>query len=132
VGKVPKRKFRVPRFVAYNTGSLPKLYLQNLETVILQPVSYEDERNYDDIRGIHHFRYFYLLPAIRTVSLEGFKDYQGGDHSFPQGLSLTRKAYISHCNMTGPMVEAIIRIPKVLEEFEYSTFGLMNTDGGYS
>ncbi|KAK4445287.1 hypothetical protein QBC34DRAFT_165623 [Podospora aff. communis PSN243] len=127
------RSSPLDRFLeANNSGALPRSYLQKLEAVQLQRVNCEDERNYDHIRDMRRFRYFYKLPAVRTLSMEGFEDYQADYEDFPIRMSEIRRVHIGHCDMSWSMVGRVLGIPRVLEEFSYSSFGLMNTDGGCS
>ena len=118
---------------ATNSGSLPKSYLTKLETVILQPVNCVDERNYDYLTDMKRFHCFHQLPSVRTLSLVGLEDYQA-DYSNPPPTrsSPMRKICMRHVDMSGEMVARIISLSKELEELEYSTFGLMSTDGGFS
>jgi len=115
-----------------NAGNLPTPYLQNLHTVLLQAVNCQDERSYDYLIDMAHFRYFYQLPAIHTFSLEAIEDYQADHSAFPRGKSAAKKIHIGHSDMSGKMIRLILGVPKALEEFSWSTYGLMNTDGGSS
>jgi hypothetical protein len=116
-----------------NYGLLQKPALQKLREVQLHPVNCQDERCYDYLRTTDYFRYFHRLPAINSLSLEGFEDYQAENTLFPPKTSSgIKKVHIGHSDMSGGMIRTIMLIPKTLEEFSLSTYGLMNCDGGTS
>lgn len=116
-----------------NYGLLQKPALQKLREVQLHPVNCQDDRFYDYLRTMDYFRYFHRLPALNSLSLEGFEDYQAEDTLFPPKTSSgIKKVHIGHSDMTGEMISNIMLIPKTLEEFSLSTYGLMNCDGGTS
>ncbi|KAH8906606.1 hypothetical protein BR93DRAFT_968196 [Coniochaeta sp. PMI_546] len=116
-----------------NYGKLPKPALQKLKEVQLHPVNCMDERIYDYIRTLDDIRYFHRLPAINSLSLEGVEDSQAEDGLFPARSSpCIKKIHIGHSDISGEMIGIIIRIPRALEEFSLSTYGLQSPDGGNS
>jgi hypothetical protein len=120
-------------FLKNNYGKLPKPALQKLKEVQFHAVNCMDERNYDYLTSLDCVRYFHRLPAINSLSFEGLEDYQADDILFPaKSSSGIKKIHIGHSDMTGEIISTIIRIPKALEEFSLSTYGLWSTDGGTS
>lgn len=121
-------------FLGNNYGELKEPFLQKLRDVQFHPVNCDDERNYNYITSMEYFQYFHRLPAVYSFSLEGFEDYQADSTFFPPKVSSPslRKIHIGHSPMSGKMISSIMLIPRTLEEFSFSTFGLMNTDGGTS
>ncbi|KAK3389689.1 hypothetical protein B0H63DRAFT_445865 [Podospora didyma] len=116
-----------------NYGKLPTPVLQKVTDILLHPVTGNgDPRLYDNMESSEVFRYFHRLPAVRTVSLQGFDDAQADNELIaPKTGSLTLKTLrFLHVDLGGDFLSNLMRIPKALEEFVLIGNGLMNTDGG--
>lgn len=115
-----------------NYGRLPAPGLQRVKNVeiILSSHGHSDDRTYKSLEFLDYFRYFHRLPALNTVTMEGFAEYQANRALFPSGTSSLKELHIGHTDISGGMLSTLVRMPKSLEKLSVSQGGLWSTDGG--
>ncbi|KAI0411848.1 hypothetical protein F5X98DRAFT_356306 [Xylaria grammica] len=120
-----------------NYGLLPAAHLQKLRHVTLLPTSdpiLGDERFYIHLDILGMLRLFHRLPAIESVSVDAvWTNYDAGYiEQFPPATSTLKKIHVGHSMYGTEIIGPLIRVPKRLEEFTFTTGGRASPDGGGS
>ncbi|KAI1272389.1 hypothetical protein F5Y07DRAFT_392033 [Xylaria sp. FL0933] len=120
-----------------NYGLLPSQCLQKLRDVTLLPTGnliLGDERFYVDMDILAMLRLFHRLPAIESLSVDavGLPLDAGYISHFPPATSNLKRIYVGHSLHGTDVIGTLIRVPKRLEEFTFTTGGRASSDGGYA
>ncbi|KAI3318821.1 hypothetical protein HD806DRAFT_303628 [Xylariaceae sp. AK1471] len=120
-----------------NYSLLPAAHLKKLRDVTLLPTSeiiLGDERFYTNLDILAMLRLFHRLPALESVSTDavGSDDDGGYVGQFPPAVSNLKRIYVGHSLYGTDVIGPLIRVPKRLEEFTFTTGGRCNLHGGYT
>lgn len=119
-----------------NYGQLPRRHLQKLREVRILPTNkliLNDERFYTAMNFLGTWRMFHRLPAIGKVSVDAIHPDDGGDDvpNFPVATANFTELHIGHSHFPSDMIAAMIRAPKKLEQFTFTTGGRSLLGGGH-
>ncbi|KAI0455342.1 hypothetical protein F5B21DRAFT_503395 [Xylaria acuta] len=117
-----------------NYGLLPAEYLKRLRDVTLLPTSHlilGDPRFYIHLNILVMLRLFHQLPAIESVSTDAVGPNNDGGYldQFPPATSNLKRIYVGHSIYGTHIIGPLIRVPKCLEEFTFTTGGRCIQDG---
>ncbi|KAJ2998408.1 hypothetical protein NUW58_g334 [Xylaria curta] len=120
-----------------NYGLLPGAHLQKLRDVTILPTSDDilgDERFYTNVDIMAMLRLFHRLPAIESMSIDAALSENDGGYvqRFPPGTSNLKRVSITHSIYGTDVIGPLIKVPKRLEKFTFTTGGRCNYDGGYT
>ncbi|KAI8949620.1 hypothetical protein F4801DRAFT_552734 [Xylaria longipes] len=119
-----------------NYGLLPATHLKKLRDVTILPTSETilgDDRFYTRLDILAMLRLFHRLPAIESVSTDAVGPNNGGGYvdQFPPATSNLKRIYVGHAIYGTDVIGPLIRVPKRLGEFTFTTGGRCNLGGGY-
>ncbi|KAI1133495.1 hypothetical protein F5Y10DRAFT_69 [Nemania abortiva] len=120
-----------------NYGVFPATRLQKLREVTLLPttqMTLGDERFYVNLDLLAMLRLFHRLPAVESVSTGGVGPDEDGGYldRFPPAVSNLKKINVEHAFYGTSVIGPLIKVPRRLEEFTFTTGGRNNLDGGYT
>ena len=115
--------------LANNYGKLPAPSLQHLRHVRIESYTPSDSREYDRVEFLWHFRFFGRLPSIESYTANACIEYQIDLDLAPPGTSNIRKISITNADISSQVLGSIIRVPRALEEFTFSSGGLSHFEG---
>lgn len=117
-----------------NHDLLPGIYLQKLKHVKLLPMSHSiigDRRFYTTMDFLGLVGLFNRLPLLESIGVDGIEEDNRGSGRWliAPHTSNVKSIQISHSDFSSAILASIIRLPRALEEFTYSTGGRGIVDG---